>query len=286
MSLPEIIPSSIIVLFSATCRFHISVQQSVPVQIARKDNLNVNATRTRIVRIAGTNTAVSDTQHHIYDANDDAEMVRLLIQDQFFMQHTGGLFPEGLDLSHIHDVLDVACGSGGWVNNMARAYPMKKVMGIDLGIRILMYARAQALIYGLPNVRYRLMDVLKPLDFPDAAFDLANARFLCAFMPPEAWPKLLKECYRVLRPGGIMRLTEGEYGTSSSLAYEQMSALNTRLLKAAGLSFSPDGRHIGIIPCYARCYGKRASSMCSTRRLPLITPWAVMHAISCIKITR
>jgi ubiquinone/menaquinone biosynthesis C-methylase UbiE len=185
---------------------------------------------------------------YLLDANDEAEMARLLIQDQFFMQFTGGLFPEGLDLSPVHDVLDIACGSGGWVNHVARAYPEKKVMGIDLSIRMLMYARTQALVYELPNARYRLMNALKPLDFPDASFDLVNGRFLFAFMPPAEWPKLLKECYRVLRPGGIMRLTEGEYGISNSLAYEQMRVLNMRLLKAAGLSFSPDGQHIGIVP--------------------------------------
>jgi ubiquinone/menaquinone biosynthesis C-methylase UbiE len=185
---------------------------------------------------------------YLLDANDEAEMARLLIQDQFFMQYTGGLFPEGLDLSPIRDVLDIACGSGGWANHVARAYPEKKVMGIDLSIRMIMYARTQALVYELPNARYRLMDALKPLDFPDASFDLVNARFLFAFMPPAAWPNLLRECYRVLRPDGIIRLTEGEYGTSNSIAYEQMGALNTRLLKAFGLSFSPDGRHIGIVP--------------------------------------
>ena len=179
-------------------------------------------------------------------------MSRLLHQAYLLTHQMGGLFPERADLSSIHDVLDIACGPGGWVIQVAQAYPHLQVMGIDLSIRMVMYARAQALVHSLPNARFRLMDALKPLDFPDQSFDLVNGRLLFAFMPPTAWPNLLQECLRILRPGGVIRLTECEMPITSNAAVERLNALGTRALQAAGKSFSPDGRHIGIVPMLGR----------------------------------
>ncbi len=171
-----------------------------------------------------------------------------MYQDYILRQYLGGLFPEQPDLSHVHDLLDIACGSGSWVLQVAQAYPRIEVTGMDLNIHMIMYGRAHALLEGLPNAHFRLMDALKPLDFPDNSFDLVNARMLHAFMPPEAWPRLLQECRRITRPGGSIRLTEAEYSISNSPACERIGALCTRALKVVGQSFSPDGRHTGITP--------------------------------------
>ncbi len=51
------------------------------------------------------------------------------------------------------------------------------------------------------------MNALKPLAFEDASFDLINMRFIAAFMHQEMWPKLFLECRRLLRPGGMLRIT-------------------------------------------------------------------------------
>ena len=189
---------------------------------------------------------------YVLDASDPAEIIRLVYQDQLLTQHLGGLFPEQLDLSHVHDMLDIACGPGSWALQVAKAYPHIEVTGIDLNTQMILYARAHALIEGLSNAHFRLMDALKPFDFPDHAFDIVNARLLLAFMPPEAWPRLLQECVRITRPGGSIRLTESEYGLSNSLACEQIGELCTQALKVAGQSFSPDGRHTGITPMLGR----------------------------------
>ncbi len=157
-------------------------------------------------------------------------------------------FPNSLIFSHVHDLLDIACGSGNWALQVAQAYPHIEVTGIDLNTQMILYARAHALLEGLPNAQFLLMDALKPLDFPDHSFDLVNARLLLAFMPPAAWPRLLQECVRITRPGGIIRLTESEYGLSNSPACEHIGELCTQALKVAGQSFSPDGRHVGITP--------------------------------------
>ena len=58
------------------------------------------------------------------DPNSGGEMARLLDQDRLITQGMGGLLPErSNDFSGINRVLDVACGPGGWSQEVAFAYP-------------------------------------------------------------------------------------------------------------------------------------------------------------------
>jgi ubiquinone/menaquinone biosynthesis C-methylase UbiE len=185
---------------------------------------------------------------YIIDAESAAELARLLQQDRLLTSHLGGLLPEGTDAAHLQRVLDLACGPGAWAQAVALAHPDLEFVGIDISRRMIEYARASAHEQGLSNVTFRVMDVLKPLDFPDHSFDLVNARLLFGFMPPAAWPTLLQECMRVTRSGGIIRLTECESDLTTSAATQQLTGMVTRALQLAGRSFSPDGRHFGILP--------------------------------------
>jgi len=189
---------------------------------------------------------------YVIDAENAAEMARLTRQDRLITKTMGGLFPERSDLSGVHDILDVACGPGGWVLDVACTYPQVRVTGIDISVLMIEYARAKALTQGLKNTSFRVMDALKPLDFPDESFDLVNARSIFAFVPTPAWPGLLKECLRITRPGGVIRLTEPEWYITNSPATEKLNTIFLQALKTAGQSFSPDGRHAGITPMLGR----------------------------------
>lgn len=189
---------------------------------------------------------------YVVDAEAALEMARLLQQDQLMTEHLGGLFPERSDMTGIERILDLACGPGGWALQCAHTYPEITVVGIDKSHRVIAYAQTQAFVHGTTNTHFQLMDILTPLDFPDGSFDLINARLILGFMTPTAWPKLLQECRRLLRPGGILRLTEAEYGLANGRTFERVSALFTTALYKAGQSFSPDGRHIGITPMLGR----------------------------------
>jgi SAM-dependent methyltransferase len=114
------------------------------------------------------------------------EMVRLTEQDRHFNKAMGGLLPEQADLSGIRRVLDVACGPGGWALELAQAYPQMQVVAIDIDPGMISYATEQARASGLDNARFLVMNALDPLDFPDASFDLVNARFMVGFLPTAA----------------------------------------------------------------------------------------------------
>ncbi len=184
---------------------------------------------------------------YFIEAENAAEMARLLKQDLSFTRDLGGPLPERSDLTGIHDVLDIACGPGAWAMELARSQPDIQVTGGDISRLMIEYARTQAQQQGLHNARFQLMDALQPLAFADKSFDLVNIRLIFGFMPTEAWPKLIQECVRITRPGGVIRLSELEMGITNGPRSEQMSSLFTQALKRAGKSFSPDGRHIGIV---------------------------------------
>ncbi|HEX7734415.1 MAG TPA: methyltransferase domain-containing protein [Ktedonobacteraceae bacterium] len=178
---------------------------------------------------------------YVLDAESAAEMARLMRQDRLLTTGMGGVLPEQTDVSGIERVLDLACGPGGWSLEAAYTYSDMKVMGVDISERMITYANAQAQIQQRDNVRFQVMDILKPLTFPAESFDLVNARLVSTFILREQWPRFFQECLRVLRPGGIMRLTEVDLGMSNKPYFEQTFHLLVQVLKRAGMSFSPGG---------------------------------------------
>jgi ubiquinone/menaquinone biosynthesis C-methylase UbiE len=191
-----------------------------------------------------------DENTYMVDAESAAEMARLLDHDKIGNAAMGGLFPERSeeDMVDIARILDIGCGPGGWVHEVAHAYPTIEVEGIDISKAMIDYARAHARVRGLRNIHFHVMNALKPLDFLDESFDLVNARTIFGFVPREAWPGLLLECKRILRPGGVIRLTELEWGFANTPAFETFCSLANQAINRAGLSFSPTGRHFGITP--------------------------------------
>lgn len=185
---------------------------------------------------------------YLIDAESGAEMARLMNQQRLLEQEFGELFPGSIAINRVKDVLDIGCGPGGWALDMAFAYPKINFTGIDISKNVIDYANAQAFTRGMNNATYRVMDATKPLAFSDNSFDFVNGRLLLGFMSPAAWPRLMRECWRITRPGGYICMTECEAGQSNSVAFETMMRLSARALFRAGQSFSPDGYHVGIIP--------------------------------------
>lgn len=186
---------------------------------------------------------------YVFDPESGTELARLVNQDRLLEQSLGGLLPEDLDLSHTHDLLDIACGPGSWAMNIAYAYPKINVVGIDISEIVVEYARARAQTQGIDNnAQFLIMDATKPLDFPDNTFDVVNARLLLGFMFPAMWSTFLQECLRITRPGGSICLTECEGSITNSPALEKLNGMGILAMKLAGRSFSPDGRNFGITP--------------------------------------
>src|SRR5437879_2739465 len=148
---------------------------------------------------------------YLIDPESGAEMARLLQQDRLITHGMGGFLVERADdFTGIGSILDIACGPGGWVQDIATAHPEIEFVGVDISQTMIAYAQAQAHVQGLKNARFLVMDAIGSLAFPDQSFVMVNGRFLVSFLHTHMWAQLVRECWRVLRPGGIIRLTESE----------------------------------------------------------------------------
>ena len=188
----------------------------------------------------------------VADTESGETMTWLLNFDKIINNGMRGTLAERPDLSRIKAILDLACGPGGWVLEVAREHPDSAVSGVDISQSMIQFAKAQAISRGYGNARFLVMDVKQPLRFEEASFDLVNARTLFGVMGPSEWPQLLAECKRILRPGGIIRLTELEMPVTTSPALNELWYLHARAFYKLGRSFSVDERHIGITPVLKR----------------------------------
>ena len=180
--------------------------------------------------------------------DSQAEMVRLIEADQLYTKAMGGLLPEQPEqtIAQLHDVLDIGCGPGGWILEMAYANSHLHATGIDISQGMIDYAKALARANGLDNTQFHVANAIDPLGFPDASFDLVNARQIEGVIPAAAWPGLLKEMVRVSRRGGIIRLTSVEWGgVTNSAAFQTLEKLLIRGAKRAGVNLIPDERMVG-----------------------------------------
>lgn len=170
------------------------------------------------------------------------ERNRLALQDQMTTAAMGGVLTEHPGPRGIQRVLDVGCGTGGWLIDVAKAYPtIALLIGVDINSKMVEHSRAQAVAQHVDDrVEFHVMDALRILEFPNAFFDLVNQRLGMAYLRTWDWWKLLQEYRRVARPGGIIRITEGYWTVeSTSPALARLFALLQTAFYNAGHSFTP-----------------------------------------------
>jgi ubiquinone/menaquinone biosynthesis C-methylase UbiE len=99
-------------------------------------------------------------------------------------------------------ILDLGCGVGHQTLGLAEAFPEAEIHACDLGAPMLRYAHARAESAG-KAIHFSQQNA-EHTDFPDASFDLVTSLILFHETSTKAIGNIIKECYRVLRPGGIM----------------------------------------------------------------------------------
>lgn len=189
--------------------------------------------------------------NYVFDGESPEEMARLINQDQLLTRTMGGVFPSvsPSDISQIRHVLDLGCGPGGWVLDVAFEYPQIEAAGIDISRIMVDYANARARTQQLPNASFGVMDFTNlPLDFADGAFDLVNARLMIGSLLRDVWPRFIGECKRLLRSGGALQLTEPiDLGVCSSPATDRMCSLMFEASLRAGYGFPVGNRTAGVV---------------------------------------
>jgi ubiquinone/menaquinone biosynthesis C-methylase UbiE len=98
-------------------------------------------------------------------------------------------------------MLDMGCAIGNSTLQWARAFPRAEVHAIDVGAPVLRYAHARAQALGVP-VHFSQQNA-EATDFPDGHFDLVVSHIMLHETSRSAIVKIMKECRRLLRPGGL-----------------------------------------------------------------------------------
>ncbi|MGF1467887.1 MAG: class I SAM-dependent methyltransferase [Sandaracinaceae bacterium] len=96
-------------------------------------------------------------------------------------------------------LLDVACGTGRFLSQVATAHPSLKLYGLDLSPFYVQEARRT--LADVTDVSL-VADNAEAMPFRDASFDLVSCIYLFHELPRNARRRVLGEIARVLAPGG------------------------------------------------------------------------------------
>jgi SAM-dependent methyltransferase len=125
-------------------------------------------------------------------------------------------------------ILDAGCGSGAMSRLLASRYPATEVVGLDLNPEYLNYARGRVSVEHSPNLSFEQGDI-QSVPFAESVFDVVWSQWVLYFLPR---PDLaLRECRRVLRPGGVVLIALDEKPLLTS--FPEDVALQQRLEKVA-----------------------------------------------------
>ncbi|CAG8617537.1 3994_t:CDS:2 [Ambispora gerdemannii] len=118
-------------------------------------------------------------------------------------------------------VLDVGCGSGSWIVEMAQQYPNCHFTAVDFSQLLPREARPE-------NVSFIEANILDGLPFAAKIFDYVHMRNMTFSFSEEEWKFAIKEILRVTKTGGFIELMELELslhndGPISRLLYNARS---------------------------------------------------------------
>lgn len=182
---------------------------------------------------------------YIFDPESPSELARLITQSHFFIEMCGGPLA-GFEHRPMKRVLDLGCGPGGWVLDVAFARPELEVAGIDISSAMIRYADARAQSQQRTNVSFGVMNITEPLDFSDETFDLAHMTLLFAVLKQHQWFSYLKEVQRILVHGGLFQSVEMVAVVTNSPALQREYDLVAQFLYKSGYGFSSTGTTIGV----------------------------------------
>jgi ubiquinone/menaquinone biosynthesis C-methylase UbiE len=109
-------------------------------------------------------------------------------------------------------ILDMGCAIGNSTLVWGRAFPKAELHAIDVGAPVLRYAHARAQAFGVP-VHFSQQNA-ESTDFEAGSFDLVVSHIVLHETSRSALVNVLRECRRLLRPGGLMLHLEIPRGRS------------------------------------------------------------------------
>lgn len=177
---------------------------------------------------------------HIYDATRWA-----------FLFGRRQLIREAASRVRARRILEVGCGTGANLVELARAYPAASITGVDLSSGMLAKARKKLAGYG-PRIQLLHRPYSEPLSKPAEGFDLIVFSYCLSMINP-GFEDVLRTAQRDLAPSGVIAVVDF-HATPSGLFRRWMQLNHVRF--DGQILRELDGCFLQIEPCQVRhAYG-------------------------------
>ena len=206
----------------------------------------------------------------VQDRSNKEELARLRLQDKMLTADMGGVLSEQPDPSIFQQVIDVGCGTGGWLLACAHLFPhMRLLAGIDVSRSMIDAAKVQAMEAGVNDrVEFRVMDALRMIEYQQKTFDVVNQRVCFSYLRKWDWPNILQEYQRIAKIGGIVRITEPNiFSESNSEVFNQLADLVINAFWHAGHLFTP--ARTGVIDALPGLFHQQGLTNVQTRLITM-----------------
>ncbi|KAI9597293.1 S-adenosyl-L-methionine-dependent methyltransferase [Syncephalis fuscata] len=131
-------------------------------------------------------------------------------------------------------ILDVGCGTGMWMKEVARDYPKASLIGVDIA-DIFMQT-------DMPNnCAFELGNILEGLSFSSNRYDFVHQRLMSGAIPASFWPTHVGELFRITQSGGFLELADTDF------SFQNVGDIGYRVNKIVEQCFAYRGLDLSII---------------------------------------
>ena len=171
------------------------------------------------------------------------ELVRLGYQHRIWAVECSRFWRK-LGFSFGHKVLDLGCGPGFISTELAQMVgPSGSVTSVDGSEKYIQYFNEQLERSAIKNVTTRQGD-LHEMDFPSSSFDGIYARFVFIFLSDLR--KVISDCYKFLKKGGVFGTTEFASYSSSHFLLSPRSKIFEKVIDAIRKNFDMNKGNLDV----------------------------------------
>ncbi|CAB5382170.1 unnamed protein product [Rhizophagus irregularis] len=156
--------------------------------------------------INGRRFHTDETVKYIFP-NDDEEIEKLELQYYLFKEYWRTCYTSPITpmlTAGGGRVLDIGCGPGTWIMDLASKYKSTTFIGIDISPMFPQHVKPR-------NASFVQYNILNKIPFPNDTFDYVHQSLLSSAFTTSQWKEVIKEIVRVTKPGGWVEFLEYDY---------------------------------------------------------------------------